>query len=331
MKLAMGIVGLPNVGKSTLFKILTAKPVEIANYPFCTIDPNVGVVVVPDARVALLAKLSNSKKTVPAVMEFFDIAGLVRGASKGEGLGNAFLSHIKEVTAITHVVRIFESIEITHVENTLNPIRDIEIINAELIFKDLDLVEKRLKRAEGEAKTGQKQAQKDLETLKKMLVKLNQGLLISEFADEQVAREMQLLTTKKQIFLLNGSEGEVTSELKQKIASLGAEYVAANLNDTESLPELITAAYRTLDLISFLTTGEDETRAWTIKRGETAPQAAGAIHSDFEKRFIRAEVVFWEDLIKAGSWAQARQKGVLRTEGKEYVVKDGDVMVVKHG
>ncbi len=327
----MGIVGLPNVGKSTLFKILTAKPVEIANYPFCTIDPNVGVVVVPDARVALLAKLSNSKKTVPAVMEFFDIAGLVRGASKGEGLGNAFLSHIKEVTAITHVVRIFESIEITHVENTLNPIRDIEIINAELIFKDLDLVEKRLKRAEGEAKTGQKQAQKDLETLKKMLVKLNQGLLISEFADEQVAREMQLLTTKKQIFLLNGSEGEVTSELKQKIASLGAEYVAANLNDTESLPELITAAYRTLDLISFLTTGEDETRAWTIKRGETAPQAAGAIHSDFEKRFIRAEVVFWEDLIKAGSWAQARQKGVLRTEGKEYVVKDGDVMVVKHG
>ncbi len=331
MKLAMGIVGLPNVGKSTLFKILTAKPVMIANYPFCTIDPNVGVVTVPDERVARLAKLSNSKKTVPAVMEFFDIAGLVRGASKGEGLGNAFLSHIKEVTAITHVVRIFESTEITHVENSLNPIRDIEIINAELIFKDLDLVEKRLKRAEAEAKTGQKAAQKDAEVLKKMLVKLNEGSLITEFADEPVAREMQLLTTKKQIFLLNGNESEVTPELRQKIASLGAEYVVANLGEAEALPELITGAYRTLNLISFLTTGEDETRAWTIRQGETAPQAAGAIHSDFEKKFIRAEVVFWEDLINAGGWAQARQKGVLRTEGKGYVVRDGDVMEIKHG
>ncbi|MEK7149693.1 MAG: redox-regulated ATPase YchF [Patescibacteria group bacterium] len=357
MKLSIGIVGLPNVGKSTLFKILTKQEVNIANYPFATIDPNVGVVPVPDERLDKLAKLSASKKIVPAVVEFYDIAGLVKGAYKGEGLGNQFLSHIKEVNAIVEVIRCFPSDEIIHVEQGIDPLRDLEIINTELILKDLDTVEKRLAKLEGEAKTGDKQKIKDLEIAKKAREILNSGKLLNsagaDFVSEPIIKEMTLLTVKPQIYLLNGEESDVSEELKNKIKSLGADYIIVNLgfchpeqsegsngdslsasrriqNDKCDIGILIKKAYEILGLISFLTTGEDETRAWTIKKSDKAPQAAGAIHSDFEKKFIRAETINWNKLLEAGSWAAAKQKGWIRIEGKDYEVQDGDVIVIRH-
>ncbi|MBI5401204.1 redox-regulated ATPase YchF [Candidatus Wolfebacteria bacterium] len=334
MKLSIGIVGLPNVGKSTLFKILTKQEVNIANYPFATIDPNVGVVVVPDERLDKLAKLSASKKIVPAVVEFYDIAGLVKGAYKGEGLGNQFLSHIREVSAIVQVVRGFQSAEIIHVEQGVDPIRDIDTINMELVMKDLDTVEKRLGKLEGEARTGDKQKIKDLEIAKKAQEILNSGKLLNsagaDFINEPIIKEMTLLTIKPQIFLLNGNSADVNDEVKNKIRELGADYIIVDLNKTENINELIKKSYEILGLISFLTTGEDETRAWTIKKGAKAPEAAGAIHTDFEKKFIRAEAINWQKLLEAGSWTSAKQKGFIRTEGKEYVVEDGDVIVVRH-
>ena len=331
MKLSIGIVGLPNVGKSTLFKTLTKNEVNIANYPFCTIDPNIGVVAVPDERLDVLTKLSKSKKTVPAVVEFYDIAGLVRGASQGEGLGNKFLSHIKEVNAIVHVLRIFESDDIVHVEQSVNPIRDMEIIEAELIFKDLDVVERRREKSEGEARTGNKEAIKILETLRTIEGKLKKGELIIEFRHEPIVKELQLLSAKPQLFFLNGAESDISEELRKKITERKAEYVVADLKLATDVPTLIVAAYRILNLMSFFTTGEDETRAWTIERGAKAPQAAGVIHTDFEKKFIRAEVVNCKKFLEAGGWTQAKSKGLLRLEGKEYVMADGDVMEVRHG
>jgi ribosome-binding ATPase YchF (GTP1/OBG family) len=330
MNLSIGIVGLPNVGKSTLFKILTKQNVNIANYPFATIDPNVGIVEVPDARLQTLAKISNSAKVIPAIVEFYDIAGLMRGAYKGEGLGNQFLGHIKETQAIVIVLRVFSDSQIIHVEETVNPLRDLEIINSELILKDLETVSKRMERLEKEAKAGDKKAQKNLEILKKIYEKLNKKELIFEFSNEPIVLELNLLTAKKQIYLLNGKKEEVPEELILKIKSLGADYIVSNLKDSDSLPELIVSAYKILDLITFFTTGEKETRAWTIKRGTKAPEAAGVIHSDFQKNFIRMEVVKFNDFVECGGWAGARQKGKIKIQGKDYIVEDGDIVFVRH-
>ncbi len=350
MKLSIGIVGLPNVGKSTLFKALTAQDITIANYPFATIDPNVGIVPVPDERLDKLTELSKSKKKIPAVVEFYDIAGLVKGASNGEGLGNQFLSHIRETQAIVIVLRVFKNPEIIHVENSVDPLRDLNIINTELILKDLESVEKRLSKAEGEARTGAKEAKALLALLERIKAHLDSGTPVSasselmKLTDEHPElRGLNLLTAKRQLYLLNGTENETSDALKQKIASLHADYLIADLSGGSAVPELITKAYAILDLISFFTTGEDETRAWTCRMGTKAPQAAGVIHTDFENKFIRLEVVAYPKLIEAtnlskdkqtpaaGVWNQAKQKGWLRVEGKEYIVQDGDVVVVRHG
>ncbi len=342
MKLSIGIVGLPNVGKSTLFKALTRQDITIANYPFATIDPNVGVVPVPDGRLDALEKLSQSKKKIPAVVEFYDIAGLVKGANKGEGLGNQFLSHIRETQAIVVVLRAFTDPGIIHVENSVDPVRDLEIINTELILKDLDAVEKRLARLESEVRSGKKEAAADkalMERTKKMLEEGNMPVadaaLMQELAENVRLVDLNLLTAKRQLYLVNGTEGDVPVALVERIKSLGADYILIDLGNESSaaagLPELIKKAYEVLHLISFFTTGEDETRAWTIVRGMKAPQAAGVIHTDFENKFIRLEVIECAKLLEAGGWSKAKQKGWLRIEGKEYEVKDGDVLEVRHG
>ena len=331
MKLSIGIVGLPNVGKSTLFKILTKVPVNIANYPFCTIDPNIGVTPVPDERLGTLADMSKSKKKIPAVVEFYDIAGLVKGASQGEGLGNAFLSHIKEVNAILHVLRVFQSPDIIHVEATVDPLRDREIILSELALHDLQIVERRLPKLETEARAGSKEAKQALLILTKVREHLSRSESIAKYADEVIVRELQLLRSRKFVYLLNGREADIPASLLDTIRAEGAGYVVADLENATEIPKLIRAAYKTLGLITFFTTGEDETRGWTIKEGSKAPEASGTIHSDFEQKFIRAEVVHYDNFVKTGGWSQARQKGLLRVEGKEYVVKDGDILVVRHG
>ena len=339
MKLSIGIVGLPNVGKSTLFKVLTKQEVNIANYPFATIDPNVGVVSVPDERLNKLTEMSRSAKTVPAIVEFYDIAGLVKGANKGEGLGNKFLSHIRETQAIVIVLRVFGGSEIVHVENTVDPVRDMEIINTELALKDLETVGKRLISVEAEVRAGKKGAAEEKEMLFRAKEALEEGAsLISSKQHTNILENvgmlsLNLLTAKKQIYLLNGNDVEVSPELIEKIKSAGGDYVVVNLAEPKAdvIDELIKKAYEVLGLISFFTTGEDETRAWTVRSGAKAPEAAGVIHTDFEKNFIRAEVVFFGKLMEAGGWNQAKQKGWIRLEGKEYVVADGDVMVVRHG
>ena len=338
MKLSIGIVGLPNVGKSTLFKLLTKQEILIANYPFATIDPNVGIVPVPDERLEKLNALSKSKKKIPAVVEFYDIAGLVKGAHKGEGLGNQFLMHIRETQAIVMVLRVFENAEIIHVENTVDPLRDLEILNTELALKDLDTVDKRFAKAEAEARTGKKEAVQDKELLAELKQLLEKGQLpvsdpkVLERLRENVRmKDLNLLTAKRQVYLLNGATSDVSEALKAKIKSLGADFVTIDLAAAEGIPELIKKAYEVLDLESFFTTGEDETRAWTIEKGTKAPQAAGVIHTDFEQKFIRLEVVGCEKLLEAGDWVKAKQKGWIRLEGKEYVVQDGDVVVVRHG
>ncbi len=337
-KLSLGIVGLPNVGKSTLFKLLTKQDILVANYPFATIDPNVGIVAVPDERLEKLNTLSKSKKKIPAVVEFYDIAGLVKGASTGEGLGNQFLSHIRETQAVIVVLRVFENPDIIHVENSIDPLRDLEIINTELILKDLEAVTKRFAKAEAEARSGKKDAVSDRDFLAKIMKMLEAGeLLVSSSDPEMLVRlneqmkDLNLLTAKRQIYLLNGKPEEVPAALPVKIRELGADYVVADLAAADAVPELIQKAYAVLNLISFFTTGEDETRAWTIARGTKAPQAAGVIHTDFEQKFIRLEVVEWGKLLEAGGWSKAKQKGWLRVEGKEYEVKDGDVVEVRHG
>lgn len=336
MKLSIGIVGLPNVGKSTLFKLLTSQEILIANYPFATIDPNVGVVPVPDERLERLNTLSRSKKKIPAVVEFFDIAGLVKGAHEGEGLGNQFLTHIRDTAAVVMVLRVFKDDSIIHVENSVDAVRDLEILETELAFRDLATVEAAFKRFEADAKTGKADVKKSLEHLKQIKEALEKLKLINSLEFEEARadikiKELNLLTAKKQLFLLNGEKEDVSDALVVKILELGGDYIVADLASGNPIPELIQKAYKILDLISFFTTGEDETRAWTIRHGAKAPEAAGTIHTDFEKNFIRAEVVHWDKLLESGGWAQARQKGFIRVEGKEYVVKDGDVIVVRHG
>lgn len=326
-------MGLPNVGKSTLFRLLTKQEINVANYPFATIDPNVGIVAVPDERLDKLAEAAGAKKITPAVVEFYDIAGLVKGAHEGEGLGNQFLSHIREVKATVQVIRVFPSSEIIHVEGEANPLRDLEIVNTELILKDLDTVQGRIENVEGKARTGNKEAVKDLEILEKLRKVLDARDLArssGKLADDPAIKQLTLLTAKPQIYLLNGKEENVPSELIEKIKILGGDYLILDLASENNLDALIRLAYEVLGLITFFTFGEDETRAWEIPRGVTVRQAAGTIHTDFEERFIKADVINWEKLIEAGDWSEAKQKGWMRLEGKDYVVEEGDVIEVKH-
>lgn len=358
----LGIVGLPNVGKSTLFNSLTKAGAESANYPFCTIDPNVGVVAVPDKRLKLLGDFYHSKKVTPAVIEFVDIAGLVKGASKGEGLGNQFLANIREVDAILHVVRCFEDTNVIHVDGSVDPIRDIETINLELIFADLEVLERRMAKV-GRTRQMDKAAAKEYTLLEKIKKHLEDGHLAKTLEledDDEVAmiKEYNLLTAKPVIYAANvaeddlaGEDNDLVKKVREYAEAEGSEVFSicaqieeeiSELDDDEKkmfledlgieesgLDKLITASYRLLGLMSFLTAGEDETRAWTIKIGTKAPQAAGKIHTDFERGFIKAEVVNYQNLLDCGSYAGAREKGLVRMEGKEYVVQDGDVILFR--
>lgn len=361
----LGIVGLPNVGKSTLFNSLTKAGAESANYPFCTIDPNVGIVAVPDERIVKLGELYHTKKVTPAVIEFVDIAGLVKGASKGEGLGNQFLANIREVDAIVHVVRCFENSNIIHVDGSVDPARDIETINLELIFSDLEILERRIAKVAKQARMDKTLA-KEMELLEALKEHLESNQMartfdVPEDEDQQAwFASYNLLTAKPTIYAANVSEDEladdgasnphvarvrelaaaegaevfvICAQIEQELAELSdeeKEEFLADLGVTSSgLDKLVAASYSLLGLISFLTAGEDECRAWTIKKGTKAPQAAGKIHTDFERGFIKAEVVNYQDLLDNGSLAAAREKGIVGMEGKEYVVKDGDVILFR--
>ena len=360
----LGIVGLPNVGKSTLFNSLTKAGAESANYPFCTIDPNVGIVMVPDERLAVLKDLYNSEKILPATIEFVDIAGLVKGASKGEGLGNQFLSNIREVDAIVHVVRCFEDTNIIHVDGSVNPSRDIETINLELIFSDVEILERRIAKTIKAAKAD-KSLEKELHMLERLKVHLEEGKLAKSFQTEdeeeaEVIKTYNLLTAKPVIYAANvdeddladdGANNEYVNEVRDIAAQDGSEAFVicaqieqeiAELDDEEKkmfleemglkeagLEKLITASYRLLGLMSYITAGPKEIRAWTVENGTKAPQAAGKIHSDFERGFIRAEVVSYQQLVDCGSFNAAKEKGLVRSEGKEYVVQDGDVILFR--
>lgn len=360
----LGIVGLPNVGKSTLFNSLTKAGAESANYPFCTIDPNVGIVAVPDERLAVLTRLYDSAKTTPAVIEFVDIAGLVKGASKGEGLGNQFLSNIREVDAIVHVVRCFEDSNIIHVDGSIDPLRDIETINLELIFSDIEILERRISRV-AKVVRNDKSLAKEYELLLNVKKYLEDGKLAIGYepADEDEAamlKEWNLLTGKPVIFAANVREDDladdgasnayvaavrefaeqnrsevfvICAQIEQEIAELEEEEKKMFLEELglkeSGLEKLIRASYSLLGLISYLTAGPTESRAWTIQKGTKAPQAAGKIHSDFERGFIRAEIVSYENLIECGSYNAAKEKGLVRSEGKDYVVQDGDVVLFR--
>ncbi|MCK5084279.1 MAG: redox-regulated ATPase YchF [Candidatus Pacebacteria bacterium] len=355
MGFSVGIVGLPNVGKSTLFKALTKKEIDISNYPFCTIDPNVGIVKVPDKRLQKLAGFSKSKKIIPTAIEFVDIAGLVKDAHKGEGLGNKFLANIREVDMIVHIVRGFEDGKITHVSEKINPESDSETINIELILSDLETINKSLSKIEKDVKAGKKEA---LE-LQNILEKYKQALEDEKFAnsveldknEKKAIKGLQLLTNKPVFYVVNVNENQKIDEKKilpkidnkifipikfeLDLSELSPEEAQEFKAETEldknisSLSDLIVKCYDLLGLITFLTTGEDETRAWTVKKDSTAPQAGNAIHGDFEEKFIRASVINWQKLLNTGSWQNAIEKGLLRTEGKEYIVQDGDVVEFK--
>lgn len=334
------------MGKSTLFKVLTKRHVDIANYPFCTIDPSVGVVEVPDERLGKLTEFSKSKKTVPAVVEFVDIAGLVKGASEGEGLGNKFLANIRKVDAIAEVVRVFNNDKIIHVHNKIDPLNDVGVIETELILADLETVNKRIAGLEREAKGNDKEAMKKLEVVKKIKAVLEQGKLANgcELKDEEklLLKDSHLLTMKPILYIYNISDKntELPEDLKNKnhvVLDIKTEEDLMEMNEQDkkelgvrsNIDNLIVESYKLLGLMNYFTTGEDETRAWTVKQNSTAPEAGAAIHGDFKEKFIRAEVINWQNLLESGSYAKAREKGLVRTEGKEYVVKDGDVIEFK--
>lgn len=348
MSFSIGIVGLPNVGKSTLFKALTKKQVDASNYPFCTIDPNVGVVAVPDTRLDALGKLSNSEKVLGTTIDFVDIAGLVRGAHKGEGLGNQFLANIREVDAIVQVLREFSDKNVTHVDGKIDPESDKETINLELIFADLQTLNKRIEKNKKDINANKKEAKELQIILDKLKTELEAGKLASEIkltSEEKIQiKDLNLLTLKPMIYILNVDEDNVFQESDYVTISAKIESELAELNpaeaqemlaelklDSSGLDKLIKKSYETLGLITYLTTGPKETRAWTITKGTKAPQAAGVIHTDFEKKFVKAEIVNWKDLVDAGSEHAAKEKGLMRLEGKDYVMADGDVAHFKIG
>lgn len=361
MSFSIGIVGLPNVGKSTLFKALTKKQIDISNYPFCTIEPNVGIVTVPDARLDVLAEMSKSEKTVPVAIQFTDIAGLVKNAHQGEGLGNQFLAHIRETDAIAQVLRAFKDENIVHVDGSCDPRRDMETIELELAYADMATVEKRIGSIKKSMKAGaNKEMEKTLSALEKIKASLDDGLAARDARldddEKALVKELALLTMKPIMYILNVDEGKaamspeeiiekwdlpfpaeksvvISAKIESEIAELSEEdrreYLAELEMQESGLSRLITKGYELLDLITYFTSGPKETRAWTITKGTKAPQAAGKIHTDFEKGFIRAEVVNWNDLVDSGSEAAAKEKGLVRTEGKEYVFRDGDVAVFR--
>jgi ribosome-binding ATPase len=361
MGFSCGIVGLPNVGKSTLFNSLSNAKAEAANFPFCTIEPNVGIVAVPDARIGALAKVFNSEREVPTSIRFVDIAGLVRGASKGEGLGNQFLSHIREVDAVAHVVRCFEDENVVHVENKVDPVADIATIQTELCLKDLDTASKRLDRARKQSKGGDATEKLAAGLCERLVPHLDQGkpartLAVSDQKESDILRDMQLLTSKRMFYVGNVDENSlgkldanphyqallkfaqdegalvvpICAQLEAQISELEPadrpEFLDSVGLSEPGLNSVIRTGYQLLDLITYLTAGKQESRAWTVLKGSTAPQAAGAIHTDFERGFIKAEVIWWEDLVALGSEAKCREAGKLAIEGRDYVVRDGDVI-----
>ena len=354
MSLSIGIVGLPNVGKSTLFKALTRNPVDISNYPFCTIEPNVGIVEVPDSRLQALAQVAGSEKIVPSIIKFVDVAGLVKGAAQGEGLGNQFLAHLRETDALLHIVRCFSAEDITHVEGSVDPKRDIETVESELILKDLETVEKRMQKIERDVKQGKKEAKLEEEVLKSLREKLNQGILAISFLENLALEKRKfveglfLLTSKPQLYLLNGNEKEVPQDFKKELEAKGKNWIQLDLREeldkselteeerkelgleSSKLESLIKKCYEMLHLITFFTiAGGTQTQAWAVKKGSSILEGVEKIHSDFKEKFIQALVINWEKLVEIGDWKKCQELGLLRTVGRDYILEDGDVVEVK--